>query len=53
MLAAYRHGLKTIFLPEYNRRNLEEIPEEVLGDVQFLFATTVEDALVQMFTGLS
>ncbi len=53
VLAAYRHGLKTIFLPEDNRRNLEEIPEEVLGDVQFLFATTVEDALVQMFTGLS
>ena len=53
VLAAYRHGLKTVFLPEDNRRNLEEIPEEVLGDVKFLFAATVEEALPQMFTTLS
>jgi ATP-dependent Lon protease len=53
VLAAYRHGLKTVFLPEDNRRNLEEIPEEVLDDVKFLFAATVEEALPQMFSSLS
>jgi ATP-dependent Lon protease len=53
VLAAYRHGLKTVFLPEDNRRNLEEIPEEVLQDVTFLFASSVEGALPLMFSSLA
>ncbi|NNM68322.1 MAG: endopeptidase La [Spirochaetales bacterium] len=49
VLAAYRHGLKDVFLPYDNRRDLEEIPDEVKAEVTFHFAQTVEEALHHLF----
>ncbi len=35
-LAALRHGLKTIFIPMGNKRNLADLPIEVTTDIEFI-----------------
>ena len=45
VLAAHRSGLKSVVLPSYNEADLEDIPEEVRKEIQFVFAETVDDVL--------
>jgi ATP-dependent Lon protease len=51
VLAARRSGIRTLVLPEANRRNLEEIPKSLRRDVQFIFVKHVSEvfevALIQ------
>jgi ATP-dependent Lon protease len=42
ILAAKRHGLGQVILPEANRVDVEEIPHEILGDMAFHYASEVE-----------
>jgi ATP-dependent Lon protease len=44
-LAARRHGIRTIVLPEMNRVDLAELPAEVREDITFIPASTLEDVL--------
>ncbi len=44
-MAAHRSGLKTVILPSYNEADLEDIPDEVRKEIQFVFAETVDDVL--------
>jgi ATP-dependent Lon protease len=46
VLAAYRAGSKTVILPKRNEADLEEIPDEVMEAIDFIFAETIEDVLV-------
>jgi ATP-dependent Lon protease len=45
VLAAHRAGLKRVVLPKANERDLRKLPEEVRGDLTFLFAERIDDAL--------
>jgi len=45
VLAAHRAGIKTIILPEDNRKDLEEIPTHVQEDLKFRFVETMEGVL--------
>ncbi len=45
VLAAYRAGSKTVILPKRNEADLEEIPDEVMETIDFIFADTIEDVL--------
>lgn len=48
VLAAHRAGVKTVALPEENRKDLEdfdEVPAEVREDLQFVFVEHVEQVL--------
>jgi ATP-dependent Lon protease len=46
VLAAKRAGIKTVILPERNRKDLEEdIPSELRAGMTFLFARSVSDVL--------
>lgn len=45
VLAAHRAGIKTIILPDWNRRDLEEIPEKVQGEINFHFTDKMIDVL--------
>jgi ATP-dependent Lon protease len=45
VLAAHRTGLKTVILPRRNEADLEEIPEEVRNQINFVFADTIDDVL--------
>jgi len=45
VIAAARAGLKTVMLPERNRKDFEEIPEAVRNQLQFIWLENVDDAL--------
>jgi ATP-dependent Lon protease len=45
VLAAHRSGLKTIILPTKNKPDLDDLPEEVRKEMNFIFANTIEDVL--------
>src|SRR5688572_18921096 len=44
-LAARRHGIRTFILPEGNRADLAELPEEVKEDMRFVPVSTLEEVL--------
>jgi ATP-dependent Lon protease len=45
VLAAHRAGLKTIILPKRNEGDLEDIPEDVRQEMEFIPAETIDDVL--------
>ena len=45
VLAAHRAGIKRIILPERNRPDLEEVPKEVVDELQFVFVSRMEQVL--------
>lgn len=45
VLAAHRAGIKTVILPEKNRKDLEEIPEDVKKELEFKFVERMEEVL--------
>jgi ATP-dependent Lon protease len=45
VLAAHRAGVKTVVLPERNRKDVLDIPEEVRAELDIRFAGTVADVL--------
>jgi ATP-dependent Lon protease len=49
VLAAHRAGVKHVILPEGNREDADDIPENVLDDVELHFASSVEDVLAVAF----
>jgi ATP-dependent Lon protease len=45
VLAAMRAGITTVMLPERNRRDLEDVPQEAREHLQFVFVEDVDRAL--------
>ncbi len=45
ILAAFRAGIATVVLPEYNEKDLEEIPEEVRNAVTFVLVSSMDQVL--------
>ncbi|HEX9675275.1 MAG TPA: endopeptidase La [Anaerolineales bacterium] len=45
VLAAHRAALKRVILPERNKADLEDVPEEVQQAMDFVFVDTMEDVL--------
>ena len=45
VLAAHRAGIKKIILPDWNRKDLEDIPKNVQKDIQFHFVERMSDVL--------
>ena len=43
LLAARRAKLKTVILPEPNRRDLDDLPQEVRDDLKFVFVEHVKE----------
>ncbi|MBI3535664.1 MAG: endopeptidase La, partial [Deltaproteobacteria bacterium] len=44
-LAAMRHGIKTIIIPEKNKKDLEDIPEEYRANLTFIPVKTMDQVL--------
>jgi ATP-dependent Lon protease len=44
-LAARRHGITTFILPEMNRHDIAELPEEVREDIKFVPVSTLDEVL--------
>ncbi|PPD75823.1 hypothetical protein GOBAR_DD27251 [Gossypium barbadense] len=51
ILAAHRHGIKRVILPERNLKDLVEVPASVLSNLEILLAKRMEDVLEQAFDG--
>lgn len=45
VIAAHRAGLKTIIVPKENKKDLEDIPKEVLRDLKFIFVSHMDEVL--------
>jgi ATP-dependent Lon protease len=45
VLAAHRAGIKIVFLPERNRKDTIDIPEEIRDQLDIRFMTKIDDAL--------
>lgn len=45
ILAAHRAGIKKVILPKENARDLEEVPEDVRGELTFVMVETIEEVL--------
>jgi ATP-dependent Lon protease len=43
VMAAHRANIKTVLLPEGNRKDISEVPEETKAALKFLFVQRVED----------
>ncbi len=45
VLAAHRAGIKTLVLPKWNEKDLQDIPEKVLKDIEFHFPEKMMDVV--------
>lgn len=45
VLAAHRAGIRVVILPEENRRDLDEIPQQVLNEIEFRFVRHMDEVL--------
>ena len=53
VLAAHRSGMRRVILPAENRKDLIEIPEEVRGEIEFVFVDKIDDVLMEAITDLA
>ena len=52
-VAAHRAGIRTVLLPARNRKDLEDIPESVRRDIEFVWLEHVQEATQQAFATLA
>jgi ATP-dependent Lon protease len=45
VLAAHRAGIRTIIMPKWNEKDLEEIPKKIQKDIQFHFVEKMMDVI--------
>jgi len=45
IIAAHRAGIKTVIMPAENKKDLEDIPENVLKDLKLVFVNYIDEAL--------
>ena len=50
LLGAIRNGIKTIYLPNGNKRDLEEIPKEILNQIEIIFVNHMNELISYVFS---
>lgn len=45
VLAAHRAGIKRVLLPQDNEKDLDDVPEDVKDEMEFILVETVEDVI--------
>ena len=51
VIGAHRAGIKTIFIPKENEKDLDEIPKEVKKDINFITVNNYNDIFKVIFQG--
>jgi ATP-dependent Lon protease len=51
MLAAHRAGIRHVILPERNAKDVVDVPEEILSDLQISYVRTVDEVLERALDG--
>jgi ATP-dependent Lon protease len=49
VLAAHRAGIRRLILPKANRKDLNEVPDEVRSQMEVVFAEVIEEVLEAAF----
>ena len=49
VLAAHRAGIRNVILPAKNRRDIEDIPENIRSEMEFRFARRIDDIVPWVF----
>ena len=49
VIGAHRAGIRKIFLPVENKKDLEEIPEEIKKDIKFIFVDNYKEIYKKIF----
>ena len=49
VIGAHRAGIRKIFLPVENKKDLEEIPEEIKKDIKFIFVDNYKEIYKNIF----
>ena len=44
-MAAYRAGIKTVIIPDKNKCDIDEIPDEIRGDMKFIPVSNMDEVL--------
>ncbi|HET6267505.1 MAG TPA: endopeptidase La [Acidobacteriota bacterium] len=52
VLAARRAGIRKVILPKENEKDLRQLPKEVRSELEFVFATHVEEVLKNAIPGI-
>ncbi|MGM0501786.1 MAG: endopeptidase La [Bacillota bacterium] len=50
VLAAHRSGIKKIILCKENKKNLENVPDEIKKDLEFVFVEEMDEVLDEVFS---
>ena len=51
VIGSHRAGIKTIYIPEENEKDLDDIPEEVKKDIRFIPVKQYDDIFHSLFQG--
>ena len=51
IIGAHRAGVRKVFLPLENEKDLDEIPEEIKKDIEFYFVKNYSDIFKKLFEG--
>ncbi len=51
VLAARRAGIKTVILPEKNKNDLDDVPEELRKEMNFIFVDTIDQVIEAALNG--
>jgi ATP-dependent Lon protease len=51
VLAARRAGIKTVILPEKNKNDLDDVPEELRKEMTFIFVDTIDQVIEAALNG--
>lgn len=49
VIAAHRSGVKKVLLPEENLKDLDQVPEEVKSELQFIGVSKIEEVIKELF----
>lgn len=52
LLAAVRAGITTVILPEQNRKDIEEVPDDIKNSLNIVFVNSVEEVLKHSLTNM-
>jgi ATP-dependent Lon protease len=45
VIAAHRAGLKTVIMPKDNKKDIEDIPKQIISDLNFVFVKNMDEVL--------
>ncbi len=51
VLAAHRAGIKRVIIPDRNRKDIVEVPDEIQEDLEFCFISKIDELLVAAIEG--